>query len=213
MTSEAVTEEKETPDEVLDEVVTEAEEQKEQPVESEEVQEEKKEEFVPVSAHVAERKKRQEAEQKAQWLEQQMMHSQQPKQEVVDNSDDLLTVGQQKQHLEEWRRSILEEAYMEQNPEMIERIKDELPEILGDPRHKWLADTIAQAPNRLQRAAQVLNMVKPKKQAAPAPNRQNIPKSPQSVSKTNKLSQADRIMEMSDQELEDWRVSQKRKVR
>ena len=144
-----------------------------------------------------------------------MMQLQQPaqQQEPTVNKDDLLTVGQQQQTLEEWKRSILEEAYMEQNPDLIERLKTELPEVLADPKHKWLADSITQAPNRLQRAVQILEMFKPKKQAALPPDRQNTPKSPQSMAKTNKLSQADRFMSMTDQELEDYRQSRKQKVR
>lgn len=219
MTSETVTEEKETPDEVLEDVVNQTEqsdgEQQEQP--TEEVAEQKKEEFVPVSAHVAERKKRQEAEQKAQWYEQQMMQMQKPeqKQSTQDNSDDLLTVGQQQQTLNEWKRSILEEAYLEQNPDIVDKIKDELPDLLKDPKYKWLAESIPQAPNRLQRAAQVYEIIKSKKEPVQqnTPSRTNVPKSPQAVAKTNKLSMADRIMSMSDQELDEWRQSQKRKVR
>jgi hypothetical protein len=210
--TDTVTEETETAEEIVEEVLEEVQEDQPQEEPQEQPVEEKKEELIPVSAQIAERRKRQEAEERVRWLEQQLTN-QQPKQPEADNSDDLLTVGQQKATLDEWKRSILEEAYMEQNPEIVERVRDELPEILSDPRHKWLADTINQAPNRLQRAQQVLEMIKPKKQAAPPPNRANTPKSPQGMAKTNKLSIADRLMTMSDQELEDWRVSQKRKIR
>ncbi len=207
MTSEAVAEEQETAEEVVEEIVEKTEEV-EQQEDEQEVQEEKKEEFVPVATHVAERKRRQEAEQKAQWLEQQMQQAQQPQKQQVDNSDDLLTVGQQQQTLQEFKRSILEEAYLEQNPDMIDKIKNELPDLLNDPKYKWLADSIPQAPNRLQRAAQVYEIITSKKgpMQEKAPDRSNTPRSPQSVAKTNKLSLADRIMTMSDQELEDWRV-------
>lgn len=219
--SDTATEEKETAEEVVNETLpdstesVETEEQPQEETQEETSSEEKQEEHVPVSAHVAERKKRQEAEDRARWLEQQMMQQQQSSQPEKPQQDenDLLTVGQHKQTLQEWKRSVLEEAYMEQNPEVIERVKTELPSILEDPKHKWLADSISQAPNRLQRAAQVLDMFKPKKQAAPPPNREKTPKSPQSVAKTNKMSTADRLMSMSDQELEKWRAEQKRKVR
>ncbi len=212
--TDTVAEEQETAEEVVDEVLEHANAEENLEQETQQEKEEKKEEFVPVSAQIAERRKRQEAEERARWLEQQMSQMQQQKEPEPDNSDDLLTVGQQAQALNEWKRSILEESYMENNPDIVERIKTELPEVLENPGNKWLADSIAQAPNRLQRAAQVLEMFKPKKPvAAPPIDRTNTPKSPQSMAKTNKLSIADRIMTMSDQELDEWRVSQKRKIR
>lgn len=215
-------EEQETAEDVVNEVVEQVQEAQEMQQEDnepqEEVQQQHEEEKVPLSALKKVREEKQEARIRAEILEKELtslrLQSQQPAQEQVDNSNDLLTVGQQQTTLNEWKRSILEEAYMEQNPDIAERVKHELPEILSNPKHKWLADSITQAPNRLQRAAQILEMFGPKKQvAAPPPNRTQTPKSPQSVAKTNKLSIADRIMKMSDQELEEWRVSQKRNIR
>ncbi len=215
--SDTVTEEKQTTEQVVDEVVSQeanVDETQTEEVSQDETQ--KEEETVPLSAKIAERKKRQEAEQKVLWLEDQMtklQQTQQPQQQPVDNSEDLLTVGQSNNNFASFKRDILEEFFLEQNPQTIERIKTELPEILKQPGNKWLADSIAQAPNRLQRAEQIMGMFGTKKEALPAPNRDNTPRSPQSVAKTNKLSIADRIMSMSDQELDDWRVSQKKKAR
>ena len=214
MTSETVTEE-ETAEEVVEEVLEESTEVEES---TEEVKEPPQEETVPVKAHVAERKKRQEAEQRATWLEQQLMTSQkqqqQPQEQVDEN--DLITAGSLNQNLAGFKQQILEEAYMQSNPAIIERIRDELPGILSDPSNQWLADSIKTAVNRLERSAQILEMFTPEKvqkRKASPPDRSATPKSPQAVSKTNKLSIADRIMDMSDSELEEWRVNQKRKVR
>lgn len=212
--SDTVTEDQETAEEVVDNIVEDAQEAQEQ---QEEAQEEKQEEEkVPLSALKKVRKEAQEAKMRADLLDQQMKQFQmgmQQQQPQVDNSHDLLTVGQQQEALYQWKRDILEEAFLEQNPDLVDRIKEELPEILQNPRNKWLADSLTQAPNRLQRAAQILEMFKPKREGVPPPDRKNTPKSPQSVAKTNKLSVADRLMEMSDEELEEWRLSQKRKAR
>lgn len=217
--SDTVTEEKETALDVVNDVVDQLEESSEKQEETvsqdetpEEVQQQ--EEKVPLSALKKVRQEAKEAKIKADLLDQQLQKFQMAQQQQipqVDNSNDLLTVGEQQQTLQEWKRSILEEAYMEQNPQIVDRIKDELPDILS--RHQWLADSLKQAPNRLHRAKEILSMFKPEKTVIPPPNRTNTPKSPQSVSKTNKLSTTDRLMEMSDQELEDWRLSQKRKIR
>ena len=215
--SETVTDQIEAAEEAIEEVVDQLDDSGETQTEeaSQDETQQQEEEKVPLSALKKVRKESQEAKLENQILKQQMSNMQQPAQQPqVDNSNDLLTVGQNNRNLEEWKRSILEEAYMEQNPNVVDRIKTELPEILSNPKNHWLADSLKQAPNRLLRGQQILEMFKPaKRQALPGVNRENTPKSPQSVAKTNKLSTADRIMEMSDQELEEWRVSQKRKIR
>ena len=206
--------EEKTAEEVVEEIVPESKEQPEGEVQ-EELQE-KKAEFVPLAAHVAERKKRQEAEDRFRLLEQQMMQAQTQKEVPPEDEDDLLTVGKQKKTLGELKRAILEEAYMEQNPEMIEKIQNELPGLLNNPEYKWLADSIPQATNRLQRAAQVYKIINGnavKKETKAPIDRSQTPRATQSVAKTSKLSKADSIMRMSDQELEEYRVSLKNKAR
>ncbi len=188
-------------------------------VDEESKDQQREEEKVPLSALKKERRERQESKIRVEMLEKELAsvrsQAQQPIQPQVDNSNDLLTVGQQNKALLEMKRSILEEAYIENDPGIIDRMKNELPGILSNPNNKWLADSFEQAPNRLQRAKQILDMFKPspKSEGAPAPDRTNTPRSPQSVAKTNKLSLTDRIMKMSDQELEEWRLSQKRLAR
>lgn len=211
--SDTVTEEK-TAEEAIEEVVENMEESpEEQQEENNENIQEQEEGKVPLSALKKVRKEAQEAKMKAELLNQQIQQFQngQSQQQMIDNSNDLMTVGQSQDILEQWKRNILEESYMEQYPEIVQRIENELPEILN--KHKWLGDSLKQAPNRLHRAKEILEMFHPKKQAVPPPNRNTTPKSPQSVAKANNVSSADRIMQMSDDELEQWRLSQKRKIR
>lgn len=160
---------------------------------------------VPLEALEAERRKRQDAETKAnvyQELARRAEEAQkQPKEEPKDddelvNRGDLRKFHQKltKEELAVMKREIAEETFKETMPEAIKVINTHLKEILE--RKPWLAESIAAAPNRYARAYEIVNDYMPqaathKEKAAEAKkiveNAQK-PGSPIGVGKSQQLS-------------------------
>lgn len=129
-------------------------------------QQQEEDKQVPLKALQAERRKRQEAEYQSKWLQEQLQTVQtapQTQQEPEDG-DELLTKSDfsrmTQSQLVEFKRQTLEESFLEQNPNAMEAIETELPEILK--KKPWLAHAINNSKNRYATAFEVIKDYKPK---------------------------------------------------
>lgn len=139
-----------------------AEQPQESHEENHEIQEEKN---VPLKALQEERKKRQEAEYQSKWLQEQLQATQtQRQQEPADDGDELLTKADYSRmtqsQLAELKRQTLEESFVSDHPEVIDKVENELPELLK--KKPWLAHAINNSTNRYKTAWEVINDYKPK---------------------------------------------------
>lgn len=110
--------------------------------------------MVPLSALEAERRKRQDMEAKAHMLQQHLLEAKQQEQEE-DDPHALVEKGTFKQATEETKRQIREEVYLDTHPEAVQNINKYLDKILE--KKPWLADSVANAPNRYARATEIIN--------------------------------------------------------
>jgi len=141
--------------------VSEGEAQEVQPeVEVQEEQQREQERQVPLSALEAERRKRQEVEAQARLYEQYLAQQQQPQTQEEDG-DDLVTKKEYRQTVEQdlnkAKREILEEAFVQGNPSAYQQVNDYLPELIK--QKPWVKDVVENAPNRGQRAWELINDV------------------------------------------------------
>lgn len=129
--------------------------------------EEKVEGSVPLKALEAERRKRQEAEVQSRVykeLAERARETQKQPEEVEESEDDEEYVNRgdlkkfhqklSREELAALKREIAEETFKETKPEAIKAINSHLKEILE--RKPWLADSIANAPNRYARAYEIV---------------------------------------------------------
>ena len=175
----------------------------EQPQEAQEVEQEEAQ-HVPLHALQKERKKRQEAEQRIQFYEQQQQQAAEPDESRYESAtkEDL---GKAKSAL---KREIQEENWARENPEMYRRINDELPEFLK--LRPNLAPAIESATNRYVEAWELMTKLSPKQQQQVAQKpKQQAPGSPSGVPKAAAMSEKVDLMNMSDSEFNTWR-SQRR---
>ncbi len=133
-----------------------------EPVEAEPQIQESQEEpkTVPLAAHMAEKKRRQEetrlryeAEARNKVLEQMMAEKSQPQEE--EDPQALMTKGNFLEEKAITRREILEQVYKEMNPAAVQKIELYLKPILD--KKPWLASTIDSATNRLSRASEIVD--------------------------------------------------------
>lgn len=172
---------------------------------------------VPLSALEAERKKRQEIERKAyeaeyraQLIEQQMQKSQSPPQDDEDEYTKSLKSWTQSE-LQKVKRDAAEELYIQQNPDIVSRLQNELPDLYA--KRPWLKNAVLSAENRVLAAAQLLDDYAPRNAVANETKKkisenQMKPKSPQGVGKTGQFSKADMIAKMSSSEFQEFRKKQ-----
>lgn len=123
---------------------------------SEESQEQQRR-MVPLEAMEAERQRRKQAEEQTRMLQQYLMQGtqkQQAQQEEEEDPEDILTKGQFKNSIQQAKREILEEAFVQANPQAVESINQSLEQILKD--MPFLEESIKNAPNRYQRAWQIV---------------------------------------------------------
>lgn len=134
-------------------------------VENAEVQEqaqpeEKQERQVPLAALEAERRKRQEAEAEKRVYEQHLTQlSQQQQTPQEDDSDDWVTKKEYRQNvaqeMSQFKKETLEEAFVQANPQAYKEVNDYLPELIK--QKPWVKDVVENAPNRWQRAHELVN--------------------------------------------------------
>lgn len=194
----------------VEEIVTqEASEATEQNLDQEVQQEAEK--SVPLAALEAERKRRQEAEQQAYYIQQQIAmqqaQSSQASQEDEDDYTKSLKNWTQAQIREQTQKN-LEEQYVRQNPEILERLQNELPDLYR--RRPELKAAVMNSQNRVLAAVQFLDDYAPKRSDT-SMTRQKIeenqmkPKSPHGTGKSAKLSKGDMIAKMSSAEFHQYR--------
>lgn len=133
----------------------------------EEVQEERK---VPLSALEAERRRRQEAEAEKRVYEQLASRREQQPQEEVDG-DEWITRDQHTKTIQQAKREILEEAFVNSNPDAYQQIKDKLPGLIET--KPWVEDVIKNAPNRWQRAWELIGDLSPGEATKPVKRNQD----------------------------------------
>ena len=200
----------------IDQIIDGAEDQEE--VVEEQVEQEQQ---VPLAALQKERKKRQEAEQRARLFEEiqaKQMHAQ-PKQEPEDDdSYETATRGELKSSVnktkQETIQSVMEAIWVKDNPDKVNDVNEKLEALLKQRPNLKLA--IEAAPNRYEEAWTLINALSPKQKQALVKNQTAIkkaaPGSPNAVPKAAGINQAVDLSSMSDTEFNEWRAS-KRKAR
>lgn len=180
-------------------------EMQQEPAEPE--QQEPQETMVPLSALQKERRKRQEAEQRAAEREAQV--KQPDPEEDLDRYESATRedLGKSQQQTV---RMVEERLWIKEHREKYEHVNEYLPELLKQRPHLALA--IDSAPNRYEEAWTLMNALTPKQQQQlkPAPQK-NAPNSPTSIPKAAGVNQAVDVMSMTDQEFAEYRRQRKRR--
>lgn len=200
----------------MDQMIEGAEDQ-EQEVE----QEVEKEQQVPLAALQKERRKRQEAEQRARLFEeiQTRQMSAQPKQEPEDDdSYETTTRGELKSTVsktkQETIQGVMEAIWVKDNPDKVNDVNEKLEALLKQRPNLKLA--IEAAPNRYEEAWTLINALSPKQKQALTKTQTAIkkaaPGSPNAVPKAAGINQAVDLSSMSDTEFNAWRA-ERRKAR
>ena len=203
MSDESASTEQEAAQEVIEDMAQEAPQEAETPQEPQEQEEVAQ---VPLTALQKERKRRQEAEMKAEYLEKQYASNQEEDISRYENATrEDLTKNQG-----ETVRLVEERLWAKSNPEKYNKVNEDLPEFLKQKPH--LASAIAQAPNRYEEALLLMNAYSDKPRGQPAPRKESkpAPGSPSSVPKGAALDQSVDVMGMSDSEFRSWRQSLRR---
>jgi len=135
----------------------EAEGIEQQPEQENQVEQQEEERKIPLAALESERRKRQEAEAQIRVYEQ---YLNQPKEKPEeDDADDWITKKEYRQNVQkninEAKREILEEAFVQSNPDAYKKINDYLPELVK--QKPWVKEVIENSGNRWQRAWELLN--------------------------------------------------------
>lgn len=169
----------------------------------EQVTEETKETKVPLSALQKERRKRQELENRLQYLESQQ------KQEPDTSKYESATKEDLSKKEFDIIRKIEETNWVKSNADKYERLNELLPEFLKQRPHLALA--INSRPNRYEEAWELMQALTPKQQAQLKPQgaKKEAPGTPTSVPKGAAMNQAVDVMTMSDAEFNAWRQSKR----
>ena len=187
-----------TPEENVD-LANEA--QPDQPQEAQEVDTQ-----VPLHALQKERRKRQEFEQKVKFYEEK-------EQKAADDSSQYESATREDlgKQQEETIRIIEERKWARDNPEMYQKITDDLPAFLK--LRPNFAGAIDQSSNRYEEAWALMQAFSPKqKQQIVEQSKPPAPGSPSGVPKAASLNESVDLMNMSDAEFNTWR-KEKRKRR
>jgi hypothetical protein len=177
----------------------------EQPVEREEQK-------VPLAALQKMRKRAQEAELKAQWLqEQQQQKVAQAPAEEDQSQYESATRADLVRSQEEAVRIVEEKLWIRNNPEKYEKINEYLPTFLK--QRPNLASAINEATNRYEEAYTLMEALTPRQQATlkATQTKREAPNAPNGVPKSSTLNAAVDLMNMSDKEFGAWRQSQRRR--
>jgi len=197
-----------TPDELVNDM--------QQAVEGEQEQQEPEEKMVPLSALQKERKKRQEAELHAEWqLQERQRLAQASQQQAPEEDDDSLYESAtradlnktKKETLDEAVREVREQLWVENNPERMEFVNENLSNFLK--QRPGYARVLEVSPNRYKEAYELMEAFQPRQQKAPVKPepRKNAPNAPTSVPKSTALNATVDVMKMSDAEFREWRAS------
>jgi len=213
--------------EVVQEQLPEAPVDETQALDNAEVKEEvPQEQNVPLSTHIKERKRRQEAEQRVHerdqelrmFREHQLKQMQQPENKEEDDSQyEIVTKADLKQQEAKFKqlqvqgmRDAEEKTWIRQNPEKAEVINEKLANFLK--QRPNLAPAIEQAPNRYEEAWELMDKLSPKQKAIlnnPQVTKKVTPNSPSGVSKAAAINQTVEFSAMTDAEFNAWRQSKR----
>lgn len=173
--------------------------------------------MVPLEAMEAERRKRQDQEAEARYLRQRIEQYEAqraaPQQTQEEEYDDPYTrdlIKTMESRVERRLRAQQEEATKRSVPNLEERLENELKPLLQ--RKPWLAQSIANAPNRYERALEILDDYAPR--AAPQreavmqrmEENRNKPGSPNVGPKSSNLGQLESLKRMNRREFSQWRA-------
>lgn len=201
-----MTEEQQVAQEVTNELVQEA------PAVEQAAQEQPQERTVPLSALEAERKKRQEAELRAFYAEQQRMQQPQPQQKDEDEDDYTRQLkASLLSKIKEETRKEREQEFLRRNPDAVSRIEAELPEILK--KRPSLAFAIQNAENKYEEAMAIIEDYSTKRNDTQRRIEANSmkPGTPTGAAKSAKLSKSEMIANMSSQDFHQWRKGLRRR--
>lgn len=177
-------------------------------------EQERQEDHVPLSALQKERRKRQEAEQRARAYEEiySKQSQQSQSQEQEDDQYEAATKADLKKFEKQAIRAVEEKTWIRTNPEKVEEINENLTEFLKQRPH--LASAIENAPNRYEEAWALMSALSPRQKMAlkpPPAAKKPAPGSPAGVPKSAGMNQSVDVMNMSDQEFRAWRQSQRKR--
>lgn len=160
--------------------------------------------MVPLSALQEERKKRKDLKE---YYEQQQQ--QQPQEEDYSRYESVTKEDLQKSQTE-IARVIEEKSWIRSNPEKYEVISKKLPEFIK--QRPNLASAINSAENRYEEAYQLMKALSPreKQQLEDAAEGKSVIRNPSSAPKTANLNDSVDVMQMSDEEFQNWRKSKVR---
>lgn len=175
---------------------------------------------VPLSALTKTRKRAQEAESKAKWLEEQyqnlMRQGHQPPTTQEEDTSAYETVTKADLNLSQLQteRIVKETVWIHNNPEKAQHVDALLEDFLN--QRPNLRSAISQSANRYEEAYLLMTALTPKQQAQikPAATKREVkpaPGSPGGITKSAALSEAVDIMSMSDSEFNTWRAQQKKR--
>lgn len=168
------------------------------------IEQEPQEKNVPLSALEAERRKRQEAELRAEWYQQQQQQQPEPQDDEDEYTKSLKNYANQvsRQQLQQH----LEKDYLRKNPECLSRIQNELKDVLQE--RPWLAPGIQNAENRYEAAMDLINAYAPRRaddtQKRIEENSKK-PSHPQGIGKSSQMSKAEMISNMSSNDFHAYR--------
>ena len=174
-----------------------------------------KEEHVPLSAHLKERRKRQEVEQELRWHKEQAMRQQKLAEQPSEPDESHLEpatreeLGKSEQKI---IRSVEERSWIKNNPEKTAEINEKLQEFLKQRPH--LARAIEDAPNRYEEAWTLMDALTPKQKTAlrpPVTAKKDAPGNPAGMPKAAGMNQGVDVMSMNDSEFNAWRQSQRKR--
>jgi len=172
----------------------------EEPQETQDVEQE--ETRVPLHALQKERRKRQEAEERANFLEQQKKTAEQDESRYDSATKEDLSKTQN-----ETIRIIEERKWVRDNPEKCKKIDDELPQFLKNRPN--LASAIEASTNRYEEAWDLMSALTPKQQKKVMSQKQEAPGSPSGIPKSAALSETVDLMNMTDTEFNSWRLQKR----
>lgn len=187
------------------------------------------EKSVPLQSHIKMRKRAQEAEDKAKWLEQQLMNQQRmvsapPVVEDDSRKYESATKAEldqaQLQTQAQAVQIVEEKLWMKANPEKFQQVVELLPDFLN--QRPNLRHAISTASNRYEEAYTLMEALTPKQQAQikptitnkqPTPKPKAAPGSPNGVGKGAALNETVDVMSMNDKEYTDWVKGRKQAAR
>lgn len=163
---------------------------------------------VPLSAHMKERKKRQQLQEERDYYKKLAEQKSTPQPEEEDYSKyESVTREELAKDRFETIRSIRENDWAEEYPERMAIVETELEDFLK--QRPNLGAAINTAQNRYKEAWELMNALNPKRKQATSVPKREAPHSPGTVPKAAALNEAIDLMNMSDSEFRNWAKSKR----